>query len=45
MILKKRPNAKLNGLKELISSQNNLKSLTLSAYNGNWSDIMPAITE
>jgi hypothetical protein len=30
----------LNGLKELISSQNNLKNLALSEYNGN---IIPAI--
>jgi hypothetical protein len=34
-----------NGLKELISSQNNLKNLTLSAYDGSWESIIPAITK
>jgi hypothetical protein len=34
----------LNELKELISSQNNLKNLTLSAFDGySWANIIPAI--
>ncbi|EXX53187.1 uncharacterized protein OCT59_017840 [Rhizophagus irregularis] len=32
-----------NELKELISLQNNLKILSLSAYDGNWADIIPII--
>ncbi|PKC62397.1 hypothetical protein RhiirA1_465177 [Rhizophagus irregularis] len=33
-------------LKELISSQNNLKNFNLSAFNGgSWNDIIPVITE
>ncbi len=35
-----------NGLKELISLQNNLKDLTLSAYDDiDWLDIIPALTK
>ncbi|PKC64918.1 hypothetical protein RhiirA1_461748 [Rhizophagus irregularis] len=35
-----------NELKELISSQNNLKNITLSAYDGcNWACIIPTIIE
>jgi hypothetical protein len=33
----------LKELKELISSQNNLKNLILTAYNGSWENIIPAI--
>ncbi|CAB4389915.1 unnamed protein product [Rhizophagus irregularis] len=31
-------------IKELITSQNNLKNLILSSSNGNWTDIIPTIT-
>ncbi|PKY28491.1 hypothetical protein RhiirB3_444681 [Rhizophagus irregularis] len=34
-----------NELKELISSQNNLKELILTAYGGSWTDIIPTITK
>ncbi|PKK62316.1 hypothetical protein RhiirC2_855758 [Rhizophagus irregularis] len=34
-----------NELKELISSQNNLKKLSLSAFEKSWADIIPAITK
>ena len=34
-----------NEMKELINSQNNLKSLSLSIYNNDWSDIIPALTK
>ena len=35
-----------NELKELISSQNNLKSLKLIVYyEHNWEDIIPALTK
>ncbi|CAB4381596.1 unnamed protein product [Rhizophagus irregularis] len=34
-----------NELKELISSQNNLKNLNLSAFNGSWADIIPSLTK
>jgi hypothetical protein len=32
-----------NELKELISSQNNLKNLTLSAYDSSWANIIPTV--
>ncbi|GBC52772.2 hypothetical protein GLOIN_2v1784405 [Rhizophagus irregularis DAOM 181602=DAOM 197198] len=36
----------INELKDLISSQNNLKDLDLSAFHGgSWTDIVPAITK
>ncbi|PKY41122.1 hypothetical protein RhiirA4_539367 [Rhizophagus irregularis] len=34
-----------NELKELISSQNNLKKLSLSAFEKSWADIIPALTK
>jgi hypothetical protein len=34
-----------NELKELISLQNNLKNLTLSAYGSTWKDIIPTLTK
>ncbi|RGB38824.1 hypothetical protein C1646_755229 [Rhizophagus diaphanus] len=39
-------NSVINELKDLISSQNNLKNLDLTAfYGGSWTDIVPAITK
>ncbi len=38
-------NVSINGLKELICLQNNLKNLTLSAYEDkDWTDIIPVLT-
>ncbi|PKC02515.1 hypothetical protein RhiirA5_503999 [Rhizophagus irregularis] len=34
-----------NELKELISLQNNLKTLALSAFDGSWANIIPTITK
>ena len=35
-----------DGLKELISSQNNLKNLSLTAHKGrNWADVIPALNK
>jgi hypothetical protein len=39
-------NGATNELKELISLQNNLKNITLSAFDGeSWADIIPALTK
>ncbi|CAB4387435.1 unnamed protein product [Rhizophagus irregularis] len=38
-------NSVSNELKELISLQNNLKHLTLSAFDGSWADIIPAVSK